>query len=70
MLNWLDGHPLHLPARYADRMAQYTKVIIISNWEFGEQYTSVQDNSPATWEAFKRRVGEVRYLGPNSDQEE
>lgn len=69
MLNWLDGHPLHLPARYADRMAQYTKVIIISNWEFGEQYTSVQDNSPATWEAFKRRVGEVRYLGLNSDQE-
>lgn len=70
LLNWLDGHPLHLPARYADRMAQYTKVIIISNWELREQYTSVQDNSPATWEAFKRRIGEVRYLGPDSNQEE
>lgn len=31
LLNYLDGYPLTLPARYSNRVACYTKVYIISN---------------------------------------
>lgn len=56
MLNWLDGYPVRLPARYADKCAKYTEVWIISNWNFDMQYTYYQNRYPETYEAFKRRV--------------
>lgn len=56
MLNWIDGHPLLLPCRYADRMAKFTKVIILSNWRFAEQYRTVAEDSPETYKAWLRRV--------------
>lgn len=62
MLNWVDGHPLLLPARYADRMAKFTKVIILSNWRFAEQYHTVAETSPETYKAWQRRIETVSEL--------
>ena len=56
MLNYLDVHPLMLPARYTDKVACFRKVYIISNIPLEEQYLSVQQNEPETWQAFSRRI--------------
>lgn len=56
MLNWLDGYPIELPARYANKMAKFTKVYILSNWTFYEQYERVQEQYSSTWDAFVRRI--------------
>jgi RNA helicase./Putative viral replication protein. len=55
MLVYLDGYPLALPCRYADKQALYTKVYIISNIPFNKQYEHVQQTEPKTWQAFIRR---------------
>ncbi len=62
ILNWIDGHPLLLPARYADRMAKFTKVVILSNWRFAEQYHTVAETSPETYKAWQRRVTTITEL--------
>lgn len=59
MLQYLDGYPLALPARYANRQACYETVYIISNIDLKQQYFNVQDNEPATWKAFLRRIHHV-----------
>lgn len=59
MLDYLDGYPLALPARYANRQACYETVYIISNIDLTEQYPNVQLNEPATWKAFLRRIHHV-----------
>lgn len=59
MLEWLDGYPVALPARYTDKQAKFTRVYIVSNWTLGEQYPSVQENDTVTWEAFLRRIHQV-----------
>lgn len=59
MLNYLDGYPFALPARYANRQACYETVYIISNIDLKQQYPNVQDNEPATWKAFLRRIHHV-----------
>lgn len=59
MLDYLDGYPLALPARYANRQACFEKVYIISNIDLTEQYPNVQTNEPATWKAFLRRIHHV-----------
>lgn len=51
MLKYLDGYPLSLPCRYADKVACYTTVYIISNIPMEQQYPNVQVNSPETWAA-------------------
>ena len=56
MLNLLDGYPLQLPCRYADKTACYTKVYLITNIPLEQQYTAVQFNHPETWAAFLRRI--------------
>lgn len=56
MLNYLDGYPLMLPSRYSNKVACYTKVYIISNIPFEEQYIEFRQNQPATFAAFKRRI--------------
>jgi len=68
MLNWIDGHPVMLPARYADRMAQFTKVYILSNWDFKRQYESVQTSSPETYAAWERRINHVRFVETEEGQ--
>lgn len=59
MLNILDGYPLQLPCRYANRTACYTKVYLISNIPLEQQYPNVQAEEPATWKAFLRRIHHV-----------
>lgn len=56
MLNYLDGYPLELPCRYSNKQACFTKVYIISNIAFEEQYPSIKIEQPKTWNALKRRV--------------
>ena len=70
MLDYLDGYPLALPARYANRQACYERVYIISNIDLSAQYPNVQEFEPATWKAFLRRIGKVieyRSTGPPID---
>lgn len=55
MLQYLDGYPLKLPARYNDRQACYTKVFLISNIPFEKQYVFVQNEEPKSFQAFRRR---------------
>lgn len=59
MLNYLDGYPISLPSRYANRQALWTKVYLISNVPLEEQYPSVQDEQKETWAAFLRRIHSV-----------
>lgn len=59
MLNYLDGYPIVLPCRYANKQACYTKVYLISNIPLEDQYQTVQIEQNATWEAFARRIHEV-----------
>ena len=70
LLNYLDGYPLKLPARYSNRVACYTKVYMISNLCLSQQYTHEQYASPATFKALLRRIQRVRrYTAPGAYQE-
>lgn len=62
MLNLLDGYPLKLACRYADKVACFTKVYIITNIDLYEQYETVQSEHPETWNAFKRRIHKTKYF--------
>lgn len=55
-LNYLDGYPLELPCRYTNKQACYTKVYIISNISFEEQYSNLKLEQSKTWNALKRRI--------------
>lgn len=59
MLDYLDGYPLALPARYANRQACFETVYIISNIDLKEQYPNIQAIEPETWRAFLRRIHQV-----------
>lgn len=59
MLNFLDGYPISLPARYADRIACYETVYIVSNINLRKQYANVQYSEEDTWRAFLRRIQHV-----------
>ena len=59
MLNYLDGYPVTLPARYSNRVACYETVYIVSNIDLTAQYPNVQTDEPATWKAFLRRIHRV-----------
>ena len=59
MLNFLDGYPLELPCRYANKVACYTKVYVITNIPLTEQYTQLQREQPETWCALLRRFHHV-----------
>ncbi|MVB11979.1 hypothetical protein CAFE_27080 [Caprobacter fermentans] len=52
MNNLLDGYPLMLPCRYANRVACYTKAYIISNIPLEYQYANVRVETPTIWNAF------------------
>lgn len=65
MLKYLDGYPVMLPCRYADKVACYTKVFIISNYSLDQQYPNVQGDNRRTWEAFCRRINRVQCMTKN-----
>ena len=56
MLNYLDGYPLELPARYANKLAKYTKVYILTNVKFEDIYYKLKVEHPATYAAWERRI--------------
>ena len=58
MLKYLDGYPLMLPCRYADKVACFTEVYIVSNIPLEQQYPNVQVEEPASYAAFLRRINE------------
>lgn len=62
MLNYLDGYPLELPCRYANKVACYTQVYLISNIALEKQYTNVQEDNPETWWAFRRRIHRIEHM--------
>ena len=61
ILNYTDGYPLKLPARYSDKTACYTKVFFTTNLPLEKQYPNVQQEAPEVWKAFLRRIKEVRH---------
>lgn len=61
MLNYLDGYPLMLPARYGDRVACFTKVYLVSNIAFKSQFPNIQISEPLTFQAFERRINNFLY---------
>ena len=67
MLNYLDGYPCVLPCRYADKVACYTEVYIISHIPLDQQYPQMQQEQPKTWSAFKRRIHETYDLLAQDD---
>lgn len=70
MLNYTDGYPLKLPARYTDKVACFTRVYIISNIPLENQYLSIQAEAREVWEAFLRRINKVIiFTAPGKCQE-
>lgn len=59
MLDVLDGYPFLLPCRYADKVACFTTVYIISNIPLEQQYPIIQIEEPVTFQAFRRRIHTV-----------
>lgn len=62
MLQYLDGYPIELPCRYANKQACYTEAYIVSNLPLEKQYTIEQQEKPETWAAFLRRINRVRVF--------
>lgn len=69
MLNYLDGYPLKLPARYSDKIACYTKVYICTNTKLEEQYPNIQKENAEVWSAFLRRITKVVWYKSESEIE-
>lgn len=59
LLQYTDGYPCKLPARYQDKTACYKKLFIISNTPLNQQYKDVQIYDPETWNALIRRISKV-----------
>ena len=62
MLDYLDGYPVELKARYCNKQACFTKVYIISNIDLRDQYPTIQREDEKTWQAFLRRIKEVQVF--------
>ncbi len=68
MLQYLDGYPCLLPARFADKVACFTKVYIISNIDLNKQYPNIQNEDISSWNAFIRRINRVVNFHRNSGE--
>jgi len=60
MLHYCDIYPIELPARYANKYACYNIIYIVSNWLLERQYSELQKDDKESWDAFLRRINEVR----------
>ena len=65
LLKYLEGYPVMLPCRYADKVACFTEVYIISNIPLSEQYPNIQSEEPRSWDAFVARLAEVYEMLPD-----
>lgn len=59
LLKFLDGYPLELPCRYANRQACFTEVYFATNIPLLDQYPNIQTLQQETWHALLRRIHEV-----------
>jgi hypothetical protein len=63
MNDYLDGQPLFLTARYANKVACYTKAFVISNYPISEQYRKERaEGKQPSFEGFMRRIHEIIYM--------
>lgn len=67
MLQYLDGYPIELPCRYANKVACFTKVYFCTNIDLREQYRDIRMDYPETWQAFIRRIHKVKLYTSESD---
>lgn len=67
MLNFLEGFPLRLPARYNDRVACYTKVYITSAISPAEQYQAIQRSRPDLFRTFLNHLQNVFYVSESGE---
>lgn len=68
MLQYLDGYPCRLPARFTDKFALYTKVFIVSNIDLDKQYPNIQIEDPKSWNAFIRRIDNIKQFVRNNGE--
>ena len=66
MLQYLDGYPCRLPARFADKTACYTKAYIVSNIDLDRQYPNMQNDDILSWNAFLRRITSIKKFVRNN----
>lgn len=57
LLKILDRYPIELRARYRDKVADFTKVFILSNLTLDECYRDIYTERPSQWKALLRRIG-------------
>lgn len=62
MLNYLDIYPVQLPCRYSNKMANYDRVFIISNFPLKDQYKNVQSERLEQYQALLRRIHKIIYI--------
>jgi hypothetical protein len=62
MNNYLDGYPLELPCRYANKRACWEKVYVVSNIDLLDQYPNILKEYPATFNAFTARFNRVTHM--------
>lgn len=67
MLQYLDGYPIELPCRYANKVACFTKVFFCTNIDIRNQYRDIQTDYPETWNAFLRRIHRVKTYVDKSE---
>lgn len=68
MLTYLDVYPVQLPCRYANKMANYDEVIIISNLKLSEQYRNIQEEKPQQYSALLRRIHKIIRMDEHGKQ--
>lgn len=66
MNNLLDRYPLMLPARYYDRVAEFSQVVIVSNHAPWDLY---RGDKVVTRRAFARRLHRVIWMGERGAEE-
>ena len=54
-LNLLDVYPIELSCRYHNKIGNYTKVFVVSNWNFEKQYSYTKLNDCDSYKAFISR---------------
>lgn len=67
-LQYIDIYPCRLPARYADKIACFTEVYIVSNISLWEQYPNIQLEQPQSWNALIRRITDITHYTRNNGE--
>ena len=67
MLNYLDGYPIELPARYCNKWAAYSTIFLVSNLPLSRQYPNIQEHEFTVWKAFLRRIHKVEQFMGDGD---